>query len=156
MSRERKFENDKQTGFAKEHINNLNGVYLTDVDAIGYTVTATSDEYYFQYKYGPNSKPMITKLIEVKYKGGDYWRKVIKGEVPSPSAMHAYISLVDEINMARSIKDEPSVGVYLIIETDGAYPFHVYTATERNGVIKYDFVTTVTNEAEYKKLFEPH
>lgn len=156
MSRERKYEKDKQTGFAKEHLTNLNGVYLTDVDAIGYTVTSTSDECYLQYTYGADSKPMITKLIEVKYKGGDYWRKVINGVLPSPSAMQAYAALVAHANMWRSLNNIPPIDVYLVIETDGTYPFHVFTATERSGSIKYDFIETVTNEAEYKRLFEPH
>ena len=48
--RERNYDKDKQTGFAKEHLE-LEGVYLTDVDAIGYIITSTSDECYFQYAY---------------------------------------------------------------------------------------------------------
>lgn len=149
MPKRRKLEKDKQTAFAKEHYN-VNGAYLTDVDGIWFADTENST--YMQYSYTGNNSAMITKLIEVKYDSTDYVKGLIRKEIPPTPQLQAYAGLLQEVNRSRSMTDTPEAQLYLVIQTKGSFPFHVFRITEE---IDYDFIGSVNNETEYRAVFEP-
>ncbi|MGY8866641.1 MAG: hypothetical protein ACKVJK_13605, partial [Methylophagaceae bacterium] len=60
MARQRKYDLDKQTHFAKTHSEVLKGVYMTDVDSL--QIIDTENKLYDEYVYtkiGGNSVPQV-------------------------------------------------------------------------------------------------
>ncbi|WP_019671206.1 hypothetical protein [Eudoraea adriatica] len=139
-------ELEKQTKFAQEHLN-LKNCYLTDVDGIVFN--STENEFYMQYTYDTTNKPMISKFIEVKYDATSYFQKMVKKEIPPSSQIQAYCSLLDDVNKARSINNEPEVKLYMILQTQGDYPLHVFEVYDFLE-IEFDYIQTVSDEEEYK------
>ncbi|WP_299161958.1 hypothetical protein [uncultured Eudoraea sp.] len=152
MTRKRQYEEEKQTKFAQEHLN-LKNCYLTDVDRIVFN--NTENEFYMQYTYNTTNKPMISKFIEVKYDATSYFQKMVKKEIPPSSQIQAYLSMVDEINYARNMTENEMVVFWLVLQTEGNYPFHVFEVIHDNGKVEFDYLGTVNDNVQYKTLFEP-
>ena len=94
--RKRVYEKNKQTSFAKNHSVLGSKCLLSDIDA----VQSTENEFYNEYWY-ENGKPILKRLIEVKYKLTDYIKKQIKriDKLNSQTQMFSY--MVYEINQFR-------------------------------------------------------
>ena len=155
MARKRNFEKEKQTKFAKEHYH-LNNAYLTDVDGI--EVSSTENELYMQYSYNTtfNGVPLITKLIEVKHNASSYIKNMIKKEIKPNSQIAVYCRTVEEINQSRGINELPSVEFWLIVQSNGDYPFHVFNVFQDVfDDVEFERIKTVNNKQEYIALFEP-
>lgn len=71
--RDRVYEKDKQTSFAKNHSVLGSKCLLTDIDAI----QSTENEFYNEYWY-ESGKAILRRFIEVKYKLTNYIKNQIK------------------------------------------------------------------------------
>ena len=70
MSKQRKSEKDKQSGFSQYHYK-LGTKYLSDFDSVSSTngvIHDTENEIYSQYKYSDNT-PTVTNFIETSCAG---------------------------------------------------------------------------------------
>jgi hypothetical protein len=70
--RERKYNVNEQSSFAKNHSVLVRKCLLTDVDAI----QKTENEFYNEYWY-KDGNPVLRRFIEVKFKPTDYIKRQI-------------------------------------------------------------------------------
>ena len=146
--RERKFEIDKQTSFAKNHSVLGSNCLLSDIDA----VQSTENEFYNEYWY-ENGKPILKRLIEVKYKPTEYIKRQIKriDRLNAQTQMFSY--LIYEINQFRKFQNLPLAEFYYIIQTNGEMPYYVYNVVGINSKLKFEFIGKVKSIIDYKELF---
>jgi len=115
--RERIFDKDTQTSFAKNHTVLGNKCLLTDIDAI----QVTENEFYNQYWY-QNGQPILRRFIEVKYKPTDYIKRQISRQENLNSQTKLFSYLVYELNQYRKTNSLPLAEFYYVIQTDGELP----------------------------------
>jgi hypothetical protein len=146
--KKRKIDTENQSEWAKAHYS-LSGIYLNDIDGIFYQ--STSDSTFTQYVYTDDKdRPIIHRLVEVKFRANEEIRAMILGErAPSPQ-VQAYISLMREVNMGRSMLNKPELSFYFVVLTEGDWPFHVFDVSEE---ANFKYVATCHNNEEYKKIF---
>jgi hypothetical protein len=145
--RERKFEIDKQTSFAKNHSVLGSNCLLSDIDA----VQSTENEFYNEYWY-ENGKPILKRLIEVKYKPTNYIKRQIKriDRLNTQTEMFSY--LIYEINQFRKLQDLPLAEFYYIIQTNGEMPYYIYNVVGINSELKFEYIGKVNSLIDYKDL----
>jgi ubiquinone/menaquinone biosynthesis C-methylase UbiE len=146
--RERVYEKEKQTSFAKNHSVLGSKCLLTDIDAI----QSTENEFYNEYWY-ENGKPILKRLIEVKYKPTEYIKRQIKriNRLNTQTQMFSY--LIYEINQFRKLQNLPLAEFYYIIQTNGEMPYYVYNVVGINSELKFEYKGKVKNIFDYKTLF---
>ena len=123
MSKQRKSEKDKQTGFSKYHYK-LGTKYLSDFDSVSSTngiIHETENQIYSQYQYSDNT-PTVTNFIETKFKATDYLRNLIKSN-KGDSQILMFCNLTKEVNSNR--KADNYAHFYLVVESMGKLPFHI-------------------------------
>ena len=154
MSKQRKSEKDKQTGFSKLHYD-LGSKYLTDYDSISNTsgvIYDTENKSYSQYSYA-HDMPKVSDFLEVKYKPSPYLREMMKKERKTDSQTLLFCSLAREINANRSEKD--FAHFYIVVESEGKMPFYVMEVSmDTNKVINYKHVATINTKDEYLAFFK--
>lgn len=146
--RERKFEIDNQTSFAKNHSVLGKKCLLTDIDAIH----LTENEFYNEYWY-ESGKPILKRFIEVKYKKTDYIVSQIKKESKLNSQTQMFSYLVYEINQFRITQGLPLAEFFYIIQTNGEMPYYVYRVVGINSELKFKYIGEVKNIEGYVKVF---
>lgn len=149
--RERLFNKEDQTHFAKTHPSLGSNAYLTDIDGIEVTSFNTENASYSQYVYF-DGKPFLTKIIEVKYKLTEYLKKMIKKEKPTNGQIQVLANTVNEINGFREETGKPKAKFYLVIENEGKFPHHVFDVYYKNQEVHYQWLGDVNNEEEFKKM----
>lgn len=147
--RERVFEKDKQTSFAKNHSVLGSKCLLTDIDAI----QSTENEFYNEYWYD-NGKPMLRRFIEVKYKLTKYIKNQIKRieKINTQTQMFSY--MVYELNQYRKQNNLPLAEFYYIIQTDGDFPYYVFNVVGINSELKFEYKGKVENLKDYGFMFK--
>ena len=88
--RERKYNIEEQTSFAKNHSLLGSKSLLTDIDSI--QIAETENTIYNQYKF-INSQPLLHRIIEVKYKPSDYIKKQLLKQVATNSQTKLFVSV---------------------------------------------------------------
>ncbi|MDM9631608.1 hypothetical protein [Robiginitalea aurantiaca] len=147
----RKYGRESQPRWAKEHYS-LNNCYATDIDGI--QLQWTENATYAQYQFR-NDDVSITKIIEVKHHHTQFVSDLVHNRIEPTPQIKAFLSLVEEINMSRSIMDKEEAKFFMVVQTEGNYPFHVFDVFKEGQEVNYHFIGSVENEAEYKKMFEP-
>jgi hypothetical protein len=147
--RERKFEIDKQTSFAKNHSVLGSKCLLTDIDAI----QSTENEFYNEYWY-ESGKPILRRFIEVKYKFTNYIKNQIKRieKINTQTQMFSY--MVYELNQYRKQNNLPLAEFYYIIQTDGDFPYYVFNVRGINSELKFEYKGKVENLKDYSLMFK--
>ena len=147
----RKYGREEQPRFAKEHYN-LSNCYATDIDGIQlhWTENATYAQYQFE-----KDEVSITKIIEVKYHHTQFVSDLVHNRIQPTPQIKAFLSMVHEINMARSITDKEEAKFFLVVQTEGSWPFHVFDVYREGEEVVYDFIGSCVDEIGYKQMFEP-
>jgi len=146
--REREYELDKQTSFAKNHSVLGRKCLLTDVDAI----QKTENEFYNEYWY-QDGNPILRRFIEVKFKPTDYIKRQISRQDDLNSQTKMFSYLVYEINQYRKIQNLPLAEFYYVIQTAGELPYFVFDVVGINNNLKFEYIGKVLNIEDYKKIF---
>jgi|TARA_R110000782_G_scaffold140161_1_gene232667 hypothetical protein len=149
--RERKYNIDQQSNFAKNHSLLGSKSLLTDVDSI--QIAETENSMYNQYKFVNNS-PMLHRIIEVKHKPSDYIRKQILKQEPTNCQTKLFVFLMNEVNGYRKDSNAVNAEFYLIIQTDGVLPYYVYNVTGNHTNINYEYKGKVANSEDYIQMFQ--
>jgi len=149
--RERKYNIDEQSSFAKNHSLLGSKSLLTDVDSI--QIAETENAIYNQYKF-VNSQPMLHRIIEVKYKPSDYIKKQLLKEEPTNCQTKLFVSVMNELNGYRLNDNKIKAEFYLIIQSDGELPYFVYNVTGNAYSINYEYKGKVNNDKEYIDMFK--
>ena len=147
--RDRVYEKDKQTSFAKNHSVLGSKCLLTDIDAI----QSTENEFYNEYWY-ESGKPILRRFVEVKYKLTNYIKNQIKRieKINTQTQMFSY--MVYELNQYRKQNNLPLAEFYYIIQTDGDFPYYVFNVTGINSKLKFEYVGEVKNTNDYVSIFK--
>lgn len=145
--RERKFDKDKQTSFAKNHSVLGSNCLLSDIDA----VQSMENEFYNEYWY-ENGKPILKRLIEVKYKPTEYIKRQIKRIDILNAQTQMFSYLIYEINQFRKSQNLPLAEFYYIIQTNGEMPYYVYNVVGINNELKFEYLAKVNSLLDYKNL----
>lgn len=147
--RERVYEKDKQTSFAKNHSVLGSKCLLTDIDAI----QSTENEFYNEYWY-ESGKPILRRFIEVKYKLTNYIKNQIKRieKINTQTQMFSY--MVYELNQYRKQNNLPLAEFYYIVQTNGNFPYHVFNVTGINSELKFEYKGKVENLKDYGLMFK--
>jgi hypothetical protein len=146
--RERIYEKDKQTSFAKNHSVLGSKCLLTDIDAI----QSTENEFYNEYWY-ENGNPILKRFIEVKFKKTEYIVNQIKRNCSINSQTQMFSYLVYEINQYRKTKNLPLAEFYYVIQTFGELPYYVFNVIGINSNLKFEYLGKIKDLSEYEKLF---
>ena len=154
MSRERKYNKDEQTHFAKKHKALLNGVYMSDVDGFTTTVTKSENEVYMEWTYKTNSTLSINRFVETKSRKTEYIKAVLKGERKPSQQLYAFVSLTTELNAFRKANNLPLTECLLVIEDFGDYPYEVYRMSQKGKDLDFKFIGRVFDDKEYKQMFQ--
>lgn len=147
--RNRVFEKDKQTSFAKNHSVLGSRCLLTDIDA----VQLTENEFYNEYCYD-NGNPILKRVIEVKYKPTDYIRRQVARVDKLNSQTQVFSYMVYEINQFRKLQGLPLAEFYYIIQTDGEMPYYVFNVVGVNNELRFDYKGKVESIEEYVLMFK--
>ena len=154
MSRERKYNKDEQTHFAKKHKALLNGVYMSDVDGFTTTLTNSENEVYMEWTYNTNSTLSINRFVETKSRKTEYIKAVLEGERKPSQQLFAFVSVTTELNAFRKANKLPLVDCLLVIEDFGDYPYEVYRITQKGKDLGFTFLGRVFDDKEYKQMFQ--
>ena len=153
MSKQRKSEKDKQSGFSEYHYK-LGTKYLSDFDSVSSTngiIHETENQIYSQYQYSDNT-PTVTNFIETKFKATDYLRNLIKSN-KGDSQILMFCNLTKEVNSNR--KADNYAHFYLVVESEGKMPFYVMEVSMSvNNFINYKHVATINTKDEYVSFFK--
>lgn len=149
--RERKYNIDEQSSFAKNHCLLGSKSLLTDVDSI--QIAETENAIYNQYKF-VNSQPMLHRIIEVKYKPSDYIKKQLLHQEPTNCQTKLFVSVMNELNGYRANDNKLKAEFYLIIQSDGQLPYFVYNVTGNANSINYEYKGKVSNSKDYIDMFQ--
>lgn len=149
--RERKYNIDEQSSFAKNHCLLGSKSLLTDVDSI--QIAETENAIYNQYKF-VNSQPMLHRIIEVKYKPSDYIKKQLLQQEPTNCQTKLFVSVMNELNGYRANDNKLKAEFYLIIQSDGQLPYFVYNVTGNANSINYEYKGKVSNDKDYINMFQ--
>ena len=154
MSRERKYNKDEQTHFAKKHKALLNGVYMSDVDGFTTTLTNSENELYMEWTYTSNSNMTINRFVETKSRKTEYIKAVLEGERMPSQQLYAFVTLTTELNAFRKANNLPLTECLLVIEDFGDYPYEVYRMSQKGKDLDFKFIGRVFDDKEYKQMFQ--
>lgn len=149
--RERKYNIDEQSSFAKNHSLLGSKSLLTDVDSI--QIAETENAIYNQYKF-VNNEPLLHRIIEVKYKPSEYIKKQLLKQEPTNCQTKLFVSVMNELNGYRIDNNKLKAEFYLIIQSDGDLPYFVYNVTGDAYSVNYEYKGKVNNEKEYIDMFQ--
>lgn len=149
--RERKYNIEEQTSFAKNHSLLGSKSLLTDIDSI--QIAETENTIYNQYKF-INSQPLLHRIIEVKYKPSDYIKKQLLKQEATNSQTKLFVSVMNELNGYRVDSNKLKVEFYLVIQSNGILPYFVYNVTGNNNSVNYEYKGIVNNEDDYINMFQ--
>jgi len=152
MARERQFEKDKQTDFAKTHQRVMKGHYMTDIDSI--QIVDTENQMYHQYTYKKGT-PIVRRFIEVKNRKSQYIVDVFSGERKPSQQMLVQSNTVAELNCFRAAQDMPKVEYLIVIQDHNEYPYEVWKCdtTFGTGELSFDYQCKVYDDKEYVEYF---
>ena len=152
MSKQRKSEKDKQSGFSQYHYK-LGTKYLSDFDSVSSTngiIHETENQIYSQYQYSDNT-PTVTNFIETKFKATDYLRNLIKSN-KGDSQILMFCNLTKEVNANR--KEDNHAHFYLVVESNGRLPFHIMEVyLDDDNKVNYDYVAKINTQKQYLSFF---
>ena len=152
MARQRKYDLDKQTHFAKTHRELMKGHYMTDMDSI--QIINTENQLYNQYTY-INGVPIIQRLIEVKSRMTKFIKYIFEGKTKPNPQIKSQAYMVAELNAFRKQTNYPLMDYWFVIEDEGEYPYEIWkvTTTFGTGEIHFKQIGEVMNDTEYKAFF---
>ena len=155
--RQRLYEKDKQTFFAKEHYN-LKRLWLTDVDATHFKsedengIIITENKIYMQYK-NLNTGLKLVRFVEVKNQPSKYINELIEGKREPNAQTIVYCNSAYEMNGFRSDNEQKAKFTF-IVETYGNYPMDVYDVTMNDEKkITFNYEAKLNNKEDYIKYF---
>ena len=149
--RERKYNLDEQSSFAKNHSLLGSKALMTDFDNI--QIINTENCVYNQYKF-IESKTILHRIIEVKYTPTDYIRRQLLKQDKPNSQILAFTSLINELNSYRENTSLPKAEFYYVVQTKGQYPYYVFNVTSELGNINYDYIGSVEDNVQYIDAFK--
>ena len=123
MARERKYQKEQQTDFAKTHQRVMQGHYMTDIDST--QIVDTENQMYHQYTY-KNGSPIVRRFIEVKERNSTYISNIFNGLNPPSQQMIVQSNTVAELNAFRKAKELPLVDYLIVVQNYNAYPYDVW------------------------------
>jgi len=152
MSRERKYEKEQQTHFARTHQKIMKGHYMTDIDRL--QICDAENQVYQQYTY-LKSKPLVRKIIEVKSRMSNHLHNMFTGEIKPTEQVRAQAYMVAELNQVRKAENKPKCEYYFVVMDFDSFPYNIYNVTTTSGTGEVNFIKlgTASNEAEYLKYF---
>ena len=152
MSRERKYEKEKQTHFAKTHQKVMKGHYMTDIDKL--QICDSENQVYQQYTY-LKSKPLVRKIIEVKSRMSNHLHNMFTGEIKPTEQVRAQAYMVAELNQVRKAENKPKCEYYFVVMDFDNYPYNIYnvTTTFGTGEVIFNKLGTANNDIEYAQYF---
>lgn len=152
MARERRYEKDKQTAFAKTHQRVMKGHYMTDIDSL--QIIDTENQMYHQYTYKKGS-PIVRRIIEVKSRMSDYLSAIFSGNKPPSQQMIVQSNTVAELNAFRLQKNLPKVDYIIVVQDFNEYPYKIWKVdtTFGSGELTFTYSSTVWNDTEYNDYF---
>ena len=156
MARQRKYDLDKQTHFAKTHSEVLKGVYMTDVDSL--QIIDTENKLYDEYVYtkiGGNSVPQVRRVIEIKSRKSKYLEGMFAGEIEPSAGVIAQAYFIAEANVLRRELKFIEAVYWFVVENEGEFPYEIWnvTTTFGTGAIHFKQIGEVMNDTEYKAFF---
>lgn len=149
--RDRKYNIEEQSSFAKNHALLGSKSLLTDVDSI--QIAETENAIYNQYKF-VNNEPLLHRIIEVKYKPSEYIKKQLLKQEPTNCQTKLFVSVMNELNGYRVDNNKLKAEFYLIIQSDGELPYFVYNVTGNANSINYEYKGKINNDVEYIDMFK--
>ena len=157
MARERKYDLDKQTHFARMHSELLKGIYMTDVDSL--QIINTENKLYKEYDYikiGGKSFPDVRRVIEVKSRMSKYLERMFAGEIEPSQGVIAQAYFIAQANAFRREHKMTEAVYWFVVEDFGEFPYEVWnvTTTFGTGEIQFKQIGTVMNKAEYTAFFD--
>ena len=152
MSRERKYEKEQQTHFARTHQKVMKGHYMTDIDSL--QIYDTENQVYQQYTY-LKSTPLVRRFIEVKSRMSNHLHNMFTGEIKPTEQVRAQAYFVAEVNQFRKRVSYPKCDYYFVVMDFDNFPYNIYnvTTTFGTGEVIFNKLGTASNEAEYLKYF---
>ena len=155
MARERKYDLELQTHFAKTHSKVMTGQYMSDLDSI--QIVNTENQLYNQYTY-KNNIPIVKRIIEVKSRMSKALQYMFEGKTPPTEQVKSQAYFVAELNAFRrqeSNFDRPQCDYWFIVEDQGEYPYDIWnvSTTFGTGAIHFKQIGEVNNDIEYKTFF---
>ena len=159
MARQRKYELDEQTHFAKTHREVMKGVYMSDIDSL--QIIDTENQVYNQNRYDNKTNscygtvPEIRRTIEVKYKMSDYLKDMFAGNIIPSNQVIAQAYFIAQANAFKRANKLPEVDYWFVVEDLGEYPYEIWnvTTTFGTGAIHFKQIGEVMNHTEYKAFF---
>ena len=153
MARERKYEKEKQTHFAKTHQRVMKGHYMTDVDRL--QIIDTENQVYQQYTYRKDAA-FVRRFIEVKSRKSQRIIDSINGDRIEPQ-FQAQAMVVAELNGFRKaqVPPTPLCEYLIVIEDFGDFPYEVWKCdcTYSTGELSFEYQGKVYNDQEYQAHF---
>ena len=152
MARERQYEKDKQTDFARRHQEVMRGHYMTDIDNI--QVIDTENQMYLQYTYKKGTC-IARRYIEVKSRNSTYLQNILDGIKPPSQQMIVQSNTVAELNAFRKQQGMPLVQYVIVIQSNNDLPYDIYECSTTFGTGKIDFTYKgrVECDEEYNAYF---
>jgi hypothetical protein len=151
MARERKFEKEKQTHFAKTHQRVMKGHYMTDVDSI--QLIQTENKLYQQYTY-INNIPTVRRLIEIKSRKTQRFLDSVSGERIEPQ-FQSQAYMVAELNAFRREHNIPLCEYLIVIQDYNDFPYEVWKCdtTFGTGELNFEYQCKIYDDEEYISYF---
>lgn len=153
MARERKFEIEKQTHFAKTHQRVMKGHYMTDVDRL--QIIDTENQVYQQYTYDKKA-PFVRRFIEVKSRKSQRIIDSLNGDRVEPQHQ-AQAIMVAELNGFRKaqVPPTPLCEYLIVIEDFNDFPYEIWKcdATYATGELTFEFQGKVYDDKEFQARF---
>lgn len=152
MARERQYEIDKQTDFAKTHQRVMRGHYMTDIDSI--QIVDTENQMYHQYTYKKGT-PIVRRFIEVKSQNSTYLQNILEGVKPPSQQMIVQSNTVAELNAFRRQQDMPLVQYVIVIQDYNKYPYDIWhcDTTFGTGELNFEYRGRIECDEEYEAYF---
>jgi hypothetical protein len=152
MARQRQYNLEEQTHFAKTHQKVMQRHYMTDVDRM--QIVDTENQMYHQYTY-KNGSPIVGRVLEVKSKNTAYLSNILNGIKPPSQQMIAQSNLVAEMNGFRKVNGGKPVEYVIVIQNEEDYPYDIWTCdtTFGTGQLKFTYQGKVECDEEYEAYF---
>ena len=152
MARQRQYNLEEQTHFAKTHQKVMQGHYMTDVDSI--QIVDTENQMYHQYTYKKGT-PIVRRFIEVKERMSKYLADVFSGDRQPNQQMLVQSNTVAELNGFRKLNNMPDVEYIIVVQDFNEYPYEIWKCdtTFGTGQLHFKYETKIYDDQEYKAYF---
>ena len=152
MARQRKYELDEQTHFAKTHREVMQGHYMTDIDSL--QITNTENQLYQQYTF-INSVPIVRRLIEVKSRMSKHLEYMFEYKNKPDAQVKSQAYMVAELNAFRRQTGYPKIDYWFVVQDLNEYPYSIWnvSTTFGTGEIQFKQIGEVMNDEQYKAFF---